>query len=53
MSISNQENRNRMEYIIRDEAKITQSKEMTKRLKMWLPYGLALSLIAACVKIFG
>jgi methylaspartate ammonia-lyase len=37
--------------VIRDEAKIVEQIEKTRRLKIYLPYGVAMALICAAVKI--
>lgn len=39
--------------IIRDEAKIIEQIEKTKRLKLWLPYGLTFAFLAAVTQIWG
>ncbi len=39
--------------VIRDEAKIIEQFEKTKRLKLYLLYGIEVALIAAAVKLIG
>ena len=37
--------------VIRDEAKIVEQIEKTRRLKIYLPYGVAMALICTAVKL--
>lgn len=44
---------NRMEIVIRDEAKIAHEIERTKRWKMWLPYSLGLAVLSVAMRALG
>ena len=44
---------NRVEFVIRDEAKIVHEREKTIRWQLWLPYGFGVSVLITVAKVFG
>ncbi len=53
MSIPSHERNNRVEFIIRDEAKLNRESQKTERLKAGLPYWLAALVIVTLANLLG